>query len=143
MQTNTTLEVLELNGNVIDYEGVGALAEALTQNTSLRTLGLRWGGAGRAVVGALLAAAGGPHPPIGDAPRSAVNTRADRSSLPPLPLAATTTFRRRVPACWRKPSSRTARCRCGLGAAGAGDVGSSGGGSGGHGWGSIAAPLPC
>ena len=47
LQTNTTLEVLELNGNVIDYEGVGALAEALTQNTSLRTRGLRWGGAGR------------------------------------------------------------------------------------------------
>ena len=43
LQTNTTLEVLELNGNVIDYEGAGALAEALAQNTSLRTLGLRWG----------------------------------------------------------------------------------------------------
>jgi hypothetical protein len=42
LQTNTTLEVLELNGNVIDYEGAGALAEALAQNTSLRTLGLRW-----------------------------------------------------------------------------------------------------
>lgn len=40
-QTNTTLEVLELNGNVIDYEGIGAIAEALTQNTSLKTLGLR------------------------------------------------------------------------------------------------------
>ena len=49
LQTNTTLEVLELNGNVIDYEGAGALAEALAQNTSLRTLGLRWaGGAGGA-----------------------------------------------------------------------------------------------
>ena len=44
MQTNTTLEVLELNGNVIDYEGIGAIAEALTQNTTLRTLGLRWVG---------------------------------------------------------------------------------------------------
>lgn len=42
LQTNTTLEVLELNGNVIDYEGIGAIAEALTQNTSLKTLGLRW-----------------------------------------------------------------------------------------------------
>lgn len=40
-QTNTTLEVLELNGNVIDYEGIGAIAEALTVNTSLKTLGLR------------------------------------------------------------------------------------------------------
>lgn len=39
-QVNTTLEVLELNGNVIDYEGVSALAEALTANSSLKSLGL-------------------------------------------------------------------------------------------------------
>ena len=39
-QTNTTLEVLELNGNVIDLEGAGALAEALAANSTLRTLGL-------------------------------------------------------------------------------------------------------
>jgi hypothetical protein len=61
LQTNTTLEVLELNGNVIDYEGAGALAEALAQNTSLRTLGLRWvrggawgGGRGQKAIWALL-----------------------------------------------------------------------------------------
>lgn len=42
--------MLELNGNVIDYEGIGAIAEALTQNTSLKTLGLRWA---NAVVGRL------------------------------------------------------------------------------------------
>ena len=40
LQVNTTLEALELNGNVVDYEGVAALAEALAANTSLKTLGL-------------------------------------------------------------------------------------------------------
>jgi hypothetical protein len=40
---------LELNGNVIDYDGVSALAEALTENTSLTTLHIRCGRAGLAV----------------------------------------------------------------------------------------------
>lgn len=38
---NTTLTTLELNSNVIDYEGAKALAEALTENQSLTTLTLR------------------------------------------------------------------------------------------------------
>ncbi len=48
-QINTTLQTLELNGNVIDYDGVSALAEALTENTSLTTLHIRCGLAGLAV----------------------------------------------------------------------------------------------
>lgn len=38
---NTTLTSLELNGNVIDYDGATALAEAITENTSLTALHLR------------------------------------------------------------------------------------------------------
>jgi hypothetical protein len=41
MQMNTTLTALELNGNNIDYDGATALAEAITQNTSLSVLHLR------------------------------------------------------------------------------------------------------
>jgi Ran GTPase-activating protein (RanGAP) involved in mRNA processing and transport len=41
MQMNTTLSSLELNGNVIDYEGSKALAEAIKENTSLTALHLR------------------------------------------------------------------------------------------------------
>ena len=41
MQMNTTLTALELNGNNIDYDGATALAEAITQNTSLAVLHLR------------------------------------------------------------------------------------------------------
>jgi hypothetical protein len=40
-QVNTVLEVLDLSGNVVDYEGVSALAEALAANTTLRTISLR------------------------------------------------------------------------------------------------------
>ena len=40
---NTTLEVLELSSNVIDYDGITALAEALAENTSLKALHIRWG----------------------------------------------------------------------------------------------------
>lgn len=39
---NTVLQTLELNGNVIDYDGISALAEALTENTSLTTLHIRY-----------------------------------------------------------------------------------------------------
>ncbi len=41
-QMNTVLQTLELNGNVIDYDGISALAEALTENTSLTTLHIRY-----------------------------------------------------------------------------------------------------
>lgn len=40
---NTTLTALELNSNNIDYDGATALAEAITENTSLSTLHLRCG----------------------------------------------------------------------------------------------------
>jgi len=40
---NTTLTSLELNSNNIDYDGATALAEAITENTSLSTLHLRCG----------------------------------------------------------------------------------------------------
>jgi Leucine Rich repeat len=41
VQLNTTLTTLELNGNVIDYDGAVALASALTENESLTTLTIR------------------------------------------------------------------------------------------------------
>ena len=41
MQLNTTLVSLELNSNSIDYDGATALAEAITENTSLTALYLR------------------------------------------------------------------------------------------------------
>ena len=40
-QINTTLQTLELNSNVIDYDGITALAEALAENSSLTTLHIR------------------------------------------------------------------------------------------------------
>ena len=40
-QINTTLQTLELNSNVIDYDGITALAEALAENSSLNTLHIR------------------------------------------------------------------------------------------------------
>lgn len=52
MQTNTVLEVLEVNGNVIDLDGITAIAEALAVNTSLRVLRVRCGGVGRRILGA-------------------------------------------------------------------------------------------
>lgn len=51
MQTNTVLEVLEVNGNVIDLDGITAIAEALAVNTSLRVLRVRCGGVGRRILG--------------------------------------------------------------------------------------------
>ena len=39
---NTTLEVLDVSSNVIDYDGITAIAEALAENTSLKTLHLRY-----------------------------------------------------------------------------------------------------
>ena len=39
---NTTLTSLELNSNNIDYDGALALAEAVTENTSLSSLHLRF-----------------------------------------------------------------------------------------------------
>lgn len=41
LQMNTTLTSLELNSNNIDYDGALALAEAITENTSLSALHLR------------------------------------------------------------------------------------------------------
>ena len=38
LATNTTLESLELNSNVIDLEGITALADSLTKNDCLRVL---------------------------------------------------------------------------------------------------------
>ena len=40
-QINTTLQTLELNSNVIDYDGISALAEAIAENSSLTTLHIR------------------------------------------------------------------------------------------------------
>jgi hypothetical protein len=91
-QTNTTLEVLELNGNVIDYEGVGALAEALAQNTTLKTLGLRWAlGGGR-----------------GTPPRQPHERYHAGPCHPPQhrslsARAVTTTSRPPAPRCWQQP----------------------------------------
>ena len=41
LQLNTTLVSLELNSNSIDYDGATALAEAISENTSLTSLYLR------------------------------------------------------------------------------------------------------
>ena len=41
VQLNTTLVSLELNSNSIDYDGATALAEAISENTSLTSLYLR------------------------------------------------------------------------------------------------------
>lgn len=40
-QVNTTLTHLELSGNVIDYDGITALAEALTENQALHSLHIK------------------------------------------------------------------------------------------------------
>lgn len=53
-QVNTTLETLELNGNVIDYDGITALAEALTVNSSLKVLAIRCVSTRSSLQGALL-----------------------------------------------------------------------------------------
>jgi len=41
VQANTTLMHLELSGNVIDYDGITALSEALTENEALRSLHIK------------------------------------------------------------------------------------------------------
>lgn len=41
MQVNTTLTHLELSGNVIDYDGITALSEALTDNQALYSLHIK------------------------------------------------------------------------------------------------------
>jgi len=41
MQVNTTLTHLELSGNVIDYDGITALSEALTDNQALHSLHIK------------------------------------------------------------------------------------------------------
>ena len=41
VQANTTLTHLELSGNVIDYDGITALSEALTENEALRSLHIK------------------------------------------------------------------------------------------------------
>lgn len=40
-QANTTLTHLELSGNVIDYDGITALSEALTENQALHSLHIK------------------------------------------------------------------------------------------------------
>ena len=41
LQVNTTLTHLELSGNVIDYDGITALSEALTDNQALHSLHIK------------------------------------------------------------------------------------------------------
>ena len=43
LQTNTTLQTLDLSGNVIDYDGAVAIADALAENDGLVSLSIRYG----------------------------------------------------------------------------------------------------